>query len=177
MINIDKLILNKTKEVSQILNDGTLFIDDKVNKSTKAKEELAVYKLIKAKFIEFRTSENGVKKLVEIDGVKDIADTDKISILNKMIKERQQSVAAYKAGNRPELAEKEEKEISIISEFLPKAATVDDILAEIKNYMAENGFVDTMPKPNMGLCIKYVKGKLTNVDGKILSDEVKKLIT
>lgn len=169
MIDIDKLILGKTKEISQALNDKTVDVGGK-------KEELAVYKLIKAKFIEFRTSEQGVKKLVEIDGKKEISDEDKISILNKMIKERQQSVSAYKAGNRPELAEKEEKEIIIISEFLPKAATIDDILVEIKNYMTENGFVDTMPKLNMGLCIKYVKGKLTNVDGKVLSDEVKKLI-
>lgn len=169
MIDIDKLILGKTKEISQALNDKTVDVGGK-------KEELAVYKLIKAKFIEFRTSEQGVKKLVEIDGKKEISDEDKISILNKMIKERQQSVSAYKAGNRPELAEKEEKEIIIISEFLPKAATIDDILVEIKNYMTENGFVDTMPKSNMGLCIKYVKGKLTNVDGKVLSDEVKKLI-
>ena len=169
MIDIDKLILGKTKEISQGLNDKTVDVGGK-------KEELAVYKLIKAKFIEFRTSEQGVKKLIEIDGKKEISDEDKLSILNKMIKERQQSVIAYKTGNRPELAEKEEKEIAIIQGFLPKAATLDEIRREIGNYMSENGFTNAMPKQHMGLCIKYVKGKLNNVDGKTLSDEVKKFI-
>ena len=56
------------------------------------------------------------------------------SILKNMIKQRNESIDLYKKGNRPELVDKEEKEINIIQEFLPKQLdknVVEDICKEI----------------------------------------------
>jgi len=56
------------------------------------------------------------------------------SILKNMIKQRNESIDLYKKGNRPELADKEEEEIDIIQEFLPKQLdknVVEDICKEI----------------------------------------------
>src|SRR5690348_3719165 len=51
---------------------------------------------------------------------KPIGDAETIAILQKMIKQRQESVELYKKGNRPELVKQEEEEIAIISGYLPK---------------------------------------------------------
>ena len=55
-------------------------------------------------------------------GVKDasIKDEDVITVLNKMLKQRRESIEIYKKASRNDLAEKEDKEINIIQEFLPK---------------------------------------------------------
>lgn len=60
-------------------------------------------------------------------GVKDtsIKDEDVIVVLNKMLKQRRESLEIYKKASRNDLAEKEDKEINIIQEFLPKQ--LDDI--------------------------------------------------
>jgi len=60
-------------------------------------------------------------------------------MLQKMVKQRHESIVLYKQGNRPELAQQEEEEIAVIERFLPKqlseaeaAAAIDGALAEIK---------------------------------------------
>jgi uncharacterized protein YqeY len=68
------------------------------------------------------------------DKNKEISEEIMFSILKNMIKQRNESIDLYKKGNRPELADKEEEEIDIIQEFLPKQLdknVVEDICKEI----------------------------------------------
>ncbi|MDB6177452.1 GatB/YqeY domain-containing protein [Paracoccus sp. Z330] len=69
----------------------------------------------------------------------ELADTDLIAILSKMVKQRQESAKAYEEGGRLELAQQEEGEISVIQEFLPRqlsddeaAAAVDEVIAQLE---------------------------------------------
>ncbi|WP_295043168.1 GatB/YqeY domain-containing protein [uncultured Paracoccus sp.] len=57
------------------------------------------------------------------DGDGTLSDADLIAILSKMVKQRQESAKAYEEGGRLELAQKEEAEIGVIQEFLPRQLT------------------------------------------------------
>lgn len=65
------------------------------------------------------------------------AEADLMSMMQTMIKQRQESAKMYRDGNRPELAEKEEKEISIIQSFLPKQMSDAEVEAAIASIIAE----------------------------------------
>lgn len=125
-----------------------------MKESDKKKSE--VYKLVKTKLMEFVTQKNAPV----------LDEKSEITILNKMVKERQDTADVYTKANRPELAEKELYEASVISEHLPKAATESDIIAVVEKYMTEN---PGLTKKDMGKVIKYVKESFNNVDGKLCS--------
>ena len=60
-------------------------------------------------------------------------------LLQSMVKQRRESIALYRQGNRPELAQQEEEEIAVIESFLPKQMGDDEIAAAVKAAMAETG--------------------------------------
>lgn len=60
-------------------------------------------------------------------------------VLQKMIKQRRESIDMYNKGNRPELAEAEAAEVAVIEEFLPKQMSDDEIAAAIDSAAAEAG--------------------------------------
>jgi len=62
-----------------------------------------------------------------------------LALLQKMIKQRQESAAIYAANGRPELAATEESEIAVISSFLPKQMGEDEVKAAISTVIAETG--------------------------------------
>ena len=66
-------------------------------------------------------------------------DDEMLALLQKMIKQRQESAAIYRANNRPELAETEEGEIAVIQSFLPKQLSEEDVKAAIAGAIAETG--------------------------------------
>jgi uncharacterized protein len=68
-----------------------------------------------------------------------LGDDDILSLLAKMIKQREDSVTAYEAGKRPELAEAERNEIAIIREFMPKQMDAAETEAAIGKVIAETG--------------------------------------
>ncbi|MGH6870700.1 MAG: GatB/YqeY domain-containing protein [Rhizomicrobium sp.] len=68
-----------------------------------------------------------------------ISDDDVLGLLAKMIKQREESAAAYRAGNRPELAESEDAEIAIIRGFMPRQMSPDEAGAAIAAVIAEVG--------------------------------------
>ena len=68
-----------------------------------------------------------------------IGEGEIVDMLQKMVKQRHESIALYKQGNRPELVQQEEEEIAVIERFLPKqlseaeaAAAIESVLAETK---------------------------------------------
>ena len=68
-----------------------------------------------------------------------LSDDDVLGLLAKMIKQREDSIAAYDAGNRPELAQGERDEIAIIREFMPKQMSAEETQAAIAKVIGETG--------------------------------------
>jgi len=68
-----------------------------------------------------------------------IADTEILRMLQGMVKQRRESIALYRQGNRPELAQQEEEEIAIIESFLPRQMSDDEIAAAAKVAIADTG--------------------------------------
>ncbi|MTD99229.1 GatB/YqeY domain-containing protein [Paracoccus sp. YIM 132242] len=73
------------------------------------------------------------------DGDGTLGDADLIAILSKMVKQRQESAKAYEEGGRLELAQKEEAEIGVIQEFLPRQLTEGETTAAIDAAIAALG--------------------------------------
>ena len=71
-----------------------------------------------------------------VDG-KTVGDPEVLSILGKMVKQRQESAKAYEEGGRLELAEKEKAEITVISDFLPVQLSEDETSAAIDAAIAD----------------------------------------
>ncbi len=84
---------------------------------------------IKDKDIASRTEENR-------DG---ISDESILSLFASMIKQRNDSIEMYKKGNRQDLADKEQAEIDIIREFMPKQLSAEEVAAAIKTVIAATG--------------------------------------
>jgi uncharacterized protein YqeY len=68
-----------------------------------------------------------------------LGDNEILSLLAKMIKQREDSITAYEAGNRPELAAAERNEIAIIRDFMPKQMSAEEAKAAIAKVITELG--------------------------------------
>ena len=68
-----------------------------------------------------------------------LSDGDLLGLLQKMIKQRQESVALYEKGGREELAAQERAEIAVISAYLPKQMSDDDVKAAVAAVIADTG--------------------------------------
>jgi len=68
-----------------------------------------------------------------------IADAEILRMLQGMVEQRRESIALYRQGNRPELAQQEEEEILIIESFLPRQMSDDEIAAAAKAAIADTG--------------------------------------
>ena len=107
----------------------------------------------------------------EIDERHELDDQAVIGVLSTLVKQRKESAQVYRAGGRPELAEKEEQELAIIQEFLPAQLGELELRAIIEAAVSETGA--TSPK-DMGKVMKVVTGKtLGRADGRLVSELVK----
>lgn len=75
-------------------------------------------------------------KQVEVDTRKELNDVEVLQILNKMVKQRNDSIAQYTSAGRTELAAVEESEKAIISEYIPTQMTEEEIRAKIPEVVA-----------------------------------------
>src|SRR6204780_577084 len=73
----------------------------------------------------------------EIDKREALTDAEESQILTTLIKQRKESVESFTKGGRPELAEKEQLEITMIEAFLPQAATEEEIRAVVEGALAQ----------------------------------------
>ncbi len=116
---------------------------------------------------------NSVIKQVEVDERIEMTDDKVLPILQTQIKRRLDSASQYRAGNREDLASNEEAEIKIISEYLPKQLTLQELEAQIKEIISELG-----AGANLGAVMKAAKEKIgAKSDGKSISDCAKKLLS
>ena len=114
----------------------------------------------------------------EIDKRAPLDDKEALAVLSTLIKQRKDSIEQFTKGNRPELAEKEAAEITIIESYMPKAMGEEEIVAMVRATIAEMG-APTMK--DMGTVMKNVMAKFaaqgSRVDGKVVSETVKKELT
>ena len=78
-------------------------------------------------------------KQIEVDQRIEVTDTDVLAVLDKMIKQRRDSIAQFSQAGRDELAANEQAEIDALHEFMPKPLTEDEIAALIDAAIAESG--------------------------------------
>ncbi len=85
-----------------------------------------------------------------------LADGDILAVLQKMIKQRQESVELYDKGGRAELAAQEREEIAVITAYLPKQMSEDEVKAAIAAAVSETGAAGMK---DMGKVIGVLRGK------------------
>jgi len=107
----------------------------------------------------------------EIDLKDQFGEKEILQVLSSMIKQRKDSVEQFRNGGRPELAEKEEKEIEVIQGFMPEQMSEEEIKTEIENAIDEAGATSIR---DMGKVMKLLMPRLTGkADGKAVGEAVK----
>jgi len=110
-------------------------------------------------------------KYREIELMKPLDDAGILGVVSTEIKRRRDSVDQYRAGNRPDLADKEEAEIKILQEFLPQQLTPAEVEAKVAEVIARVGAQG--PK-DMGAVMKALLPEVQGrADGKVVSELVK----
>jgi uncharacterized protein YqeY len=112
------------------MSDLQNLISESTKTSMKAreKERVKVLRMVNAEF-----------KRVEVDERRELTDPDVISIPNKMLKQRQDSLQQFQAASREDLAQQEAFEIGIIQDFLPEQMSEQALEALIAEVIAESG--------------------------------------
>jgi|SRR5690606_22225072 len=113
-------------------------------------------------------------KQKEADERRDLSDADIVSILEKQVKQRRESIAAYEQAGRTETAEQEKAEIAVLQEFLPQAADAAEIEAVVNAAVEELAAQGVTGAPAMGKAMAIVKPKLA---GRAEMSEVSKLLS
>ena len=113
--------------------------------------------------------------LLKTDGSgKEITPEREIQLLQKLVKQRRESIAIFEKENRADLAEVEKEEVAVIEKYLPEALSEEDLEKFIQALILSTGAnsVKDMGKV-IGLASKELAGK---ADGRAISDMVKKCL-
>ena len=103
-----------------------------------------------------------------------LSDMDFVGVVQKEVKKRRDSIEQFEKGGRPELAEKEKKEISVLEMFLPQPLSATELEQFIKSTIQELG---ATTKKEMGPVIKAAQAKAAGrADGKSISALVGRLL-
>ena len=103
-----------------------------------------------------------------------LSDADFITVVQREVKKRRDSAEQFSSGGRPELAAREQLEISVLETFLPKQLSAEELEALICATIQEVGATD---KKQMGAVMKAVQAKVAGrADGKTISALVGKLL-
>ena len=146
--------------LKEIIND-----DLKLAMKSKDKVRLSTIRSLRALILDFEKSGVGREQTTE----------EEISLLTGAAKKRKESIEQFRLAGRDELADKEESELSIINEYLPKQLSDEEILNEISLIAQEIGAKEKSDFPRlMPMAIKSLKGK---ADGRKIKEIVEKILT
>ena len=144
------LKIRLTDEVKQAMRD-------------KASERLGTLRLLMAAI-----------KQKEVDERKDLTDVDIVAIIEKQVKQRRESIAAYEQAGRTETAAQETAEMAVLKEFLPQAASDEEVAAAIDAAFATVQAQGITGAPAMGKVMAILKPALAGrADMSALSAKVK----
>ena len=145
-------------------------LKEKINEDMKTamksgnKLKLETIRSVRALILEFEKS--GVNKQLNPE--------EEIKLLSSAAKKRKESIEQYQNAGRTDLAEKEEAELNILMEYLPKQLSIEEIQKEVVRIALEIGAKSKEDFPKlMPAVMKELKGK---ADGKIVKQEVEKYL-
>ena len=144
-------------------------IDSDLKEAMRAKDttKLAVLRMLKSALKYAAIAKPGAEA--------ELSDAEAAQVIRKQVKQRQDSIESFEKGGRAELAQKEQKELSILNGYLPQAMKPDEVEQTVRDAIAEVGATS---KAQMGAVMKAVQAKVAGrVDGKTLSQEVSRQLS
>lgn len=142
-------------------------INEDIKKAMLAREEVALRSLraVKAAILLAKTAE-GAKESLSAD--------DEIKLVQKLVKQRRDSLEIFEKQNRPDLAQKEKEEIEVLERYLPAQLSTDELKPLIAALIGQAGAMGPADMGKvMGLASKELAGK---ADGKTIAAVVKELL-
>ena len=113
-------------------------------------------------------------KYQQIESGHELSDEEAMTVIRKSVKQRQDSIEQFTKGNRPELAEKERREMELLKTWLPPELTDEEIEAGLREIVASTGAAS---KKDMGKVMKEASARYKGrVDGRKLQEIVAKLL-
>ncbi|CAB9545063.1 Transamidase GatB domain protein [Bathymodiolus brooksi thiotrophic gill symbiont] len=112
----------------------------------------------------------GAIKQIEVDERIELDDTQVLTVIQKMVKQRKDSISQFQEANRSDLVEVEEAELVIINNYMPKQLTEDEIAVVVDKVITDSG---ASSMQDMGKLMGLLKGQLA---GKADMGVVSKLI-
>ncbi|HOK50450.1 MAG TPA: GatB/YqeY domain-containing protein [Bacteroidales bacterium] len=143
----------------------TINDDIKAAMLAKEKEKLEALRAIKAALLLAKTEKGASQELS--------AETE-IKVLQRMVKQRKESAEIYQSQNRPDLAEKELFEASVIEKYLPAQMSAEELEKVVRDIVARVGAKSPADMGKvMGVATKELAGK---AEGKMIAETVKKVL-
>lgn len=144
--------------------------------SLKAKIDIAIKSAMLAKEQSWLLALRSIKSLILLEATKEggngeLSEEAEMRILNKAAKQRRDSLEIFRQQNRADLAEKEQAELSVIEEFLPKQLSAYELEAKIRDLVKSVG---ASGPADMGKVMGAAKSLAA--DGKAISEAVKKIL-
>ena len=114
-------------------------------------------------------------KQIEVDERKELSDEDVLKLIQKGIKQREEAVIQYKDASRDDLVEKEQSQIDIFKEYMPKQLEDNELEEKMKEIISEIGATSIK---DMGKIMGQASKKLAGLaDGKRINEMTKKLLS
>ena len=110
----------------------------------------------------------------EIDNKEEVDDAKALQIINKMIKQRNDSISQFKSGGRDDLADKEQQEVDILSKYKPEQLSEKEIAAKVKEAIQDT---EASSMQDIGKVMGILKSSLAGsadmgMVSKIVKDEL-----
>jgi uncharacterized protein YqeY len=148
-MSLEQKIMGEMKEAMKSKNEATL----------------RALRAIKAEIIKAKT---------EPGAHGEINEEKEVSMLQKMMKQRKDSLEIYQQQSRTDLAQKEQEEMAVIEKFLPQQLSGEELKAELQQIITETGASSAADMGKvMGVATKKLAGR---ADGKAISATVKELL-
>jgi uncharacterized protein YqeY len=111
----------------------------------------------------------------EVEKIRPLTEDEFIAVVKTSVKQHVESIESFKKGNRLDLADKEEKELAILKEFMPSQLSEVEIIQEIEDAIVS---LQVQSQKEMGKVIKFILEKFPGrIDGKVLSGMVLKRLS
>jgi len=133
---------------------------------------------LKSKKTEALNTLRGLKAVIknkEVELRRKLEDNEIIQLIAKQIKQRKESISQFQRGKRPDLVEKEEKELKVLEQFMPPPLSEEELDIILQEIITET---EARGPQDMGKVMKIAMSRLSGrADGKIISQKVKQFLT
>lgn len=142
---------------------------------SKNKAELRAYKNLKSEIQLLQTAKNA----------KPYDEASEINLISKMVKKLEDDIQTFSEAHRDDLASEYREELVVLKKLLPEPVDESEIEYILYNWADEENMLDyfsadlpkiIIPRKDMGRAIKHLKSRFPQVDGKIISEIVKKFV-